>query len=95
MGFLDALLHLFNFLLPAMGLGAIAAALAKLLWRRELRGARWSRLALWASGASALALGIGLMLWGRDGRMGTYAAMALAAALALWATGFGLRRGAR
>jgi len=89
MGPLDALWHLLNLLLPAAGLGAIAAGLSKLLWRTALRGAPWRRLAAWASGAAGLALIGGLAITGRDGRMATYAVMVLASAGALWWVGFG------
>ncbi len=89
MGPLDALWHLLNLLLPAAGLGAIAAGLSKLLWRGALRGVAWKRLALWSSGGAGLALLGGLVLTGRDGRMATYAAMVLASACALWWVGFG------
>ncbi|MFM7505876.1 MAG: hypothetical protein ACKO3M_04820 [Rubrivivax sp.] len=40
MGPLDAAWHLANLFLPALMLGAIAAALAKLVWRRQLAGVR-------------------------------------------------------
>ena len=93
MGPLDALNHVVNFLLPACGVGALAAALAKLAWRRDLRGVRWRVLALWAAGAGALASVAGLAVSGRDGAMGTYAAMVAAVALALFWRGF--RRGGR
>lgn len=83
--------HLTNFFAPAAGVGLIAAALAKLLWRRELRAARWSRLALWGSAACAVALVLGLVVFGRDGKMLTYGAMLLACAAALWWAGFGAR----
>ena len=89
MGPLDALWHLLNLLLPAAGLGVLAAALSKLLWRAALRGVPWRRLAGWASGAAGLALIGGLAITGRDGRMATYAAMVLASAGALWWVGFG------
>ena len=92
MGPLDALWHLLNLLLPAAGLGAIAAALSKLLWRAALRGVPWRRLAAWASVAAGVALVAGLVLTGRDGRMATYAAMVLASAGALWWVGFGPAR---
>ena len=88
MGPLDALNHVVNLLLPALALGALAAALAKLLWRRELAGVRWGALALpAAAGAAAAALG-GLVVTGHDGRMATYGAMVLACAFALWWRGF-------
>lgn len=93
MGPLDALWHLLNLLLPAAGLGAIAAGLSKLLWRTALRGVAWKRLALWASGGAGLALLGGLVITGRDGRMATYAAMVLASAGALWWAGFRRPRG--
>ena len=48
MGPLDALWHLLNLLLPAVGLGLIAASLAKLLWRAALAPVAWRRLAGWA-----------------------------------------------
>jgi hypothetical protein len=47
MGPLDAVWHLGNLLLPPLALGAVAAALAKLLWRRELATVPWKRLPRW------------------------------------------------
>ena len=84
----DAFWHLTNFFAPAVVLGAIAAALAKLLWWRELGGVRFVRLWAWASGATAIASMIGLVVFDRDGRMATYAGMVLACAAALWWAGF-------
>ena len=91
MGPLDLLWHLTNLLAPALALGAMAAGLSKLLWRRQLAAVRWHRLAGWGSAAALLALLGGLAIGGRDGRMATYAAMVLANALALWWVGFGPR----
>ena len=88
MGPLDALDHLVNFLLPAVGVGAIAAALAKLLWRGALRGVPWRSLAGWAMAAAAAASVAGLAFVGRDGAMATYAAMVAAVAAALLWRGF-------
>ncbi|MBI5335742.1 MAG: hypothetical protein HZB72_14350 [Burkholderiales bacterium] len=86
MGPLDALIHLVNFFLPALGVAALAAALAKLLWWRELRGCGWLRLARWGAAGGSLALVAGLLVLGRDGKMLTYAAMVSTTALALlWA----------
>ena len=84
----DAFWHLTNFFAPAVVLGAIAAALAKLLWWRELGGVSAVRLWAWASGAAAIASAIGLVVFERDGRMATYAGMVLACAVALWWAGF-------
>ena len=89
MGPLDALNHLLNLFLPALGLGLLASAATKLLWRRELAAVGWRRLAVSASVVSALVVLGGLVLFGRDGKMATYGAMVLACALTLWWRGFG------
>ena len=85
---IDAFWHLLGLFLPAWLTAALAAAAAKLLWRGDLRGVRWTRPALWAGAAGSLVLLGGLVLLGRDGRMLSYALMLLAAALALWWAGF-------
>jgi hypothetical protein len=88
-GPVDAFGHVANLFLPALLLGALSAALAKLLWRRHLAGVPWRGLAVAAgAGSAAVALG-GLIVFGRDGRMATYAAMVAACALILWWRGFG------
>ncbi|MBL8349201.1 MAG: hypothetical protein JNL87_02715 [Burkholderiaceae bacterium] len=92
MGPVDALWHLLNLLAPGLGLGVIAAAMVKVLWRRELASVPFGRLARWGALASTVALLGGLVITGRDGRMATYAAMVVACALALWWAGFGARR---
>ena len=89
MGPLDALWHVANFFIPALGLGALAAALAKLLWRRELAAVAFQRLAGPACTACAAAVLIGLVVLGRDGRIATYALMVVACALTLWWQAFG------
>ncbi|HWH74085.1 MAG TPA: hypothetical protein VNV16_07485 [Methylibium sp.] len=91
MSALDALLHLANFVLPALLLGGIAAALAKLAWFRALRPVPWLRLAGWASGGTLGALLGGLVVTGRDGAMATYGAMVLACAASLAWAGWGRR----
>jgi len=89
MGIVDILGHLLNLFFPALALGAIAAALAKGVWRRELSPLPWWRLAAAAAASAALTTLAGLALWGADGRMATYAAMVVAAAATLWWLGFG------
>lgn len=89
MGPLDFLNHLANLLLPAIALGALAAALAKLAWRADLAAQRWWRLAAPAAAVNAIVTLAGLAWTGRDGTMGTYVAMAAATALTLWWRGFG------
>lgn len=87
MGPIDALLHLFGFVVPALTLGAVTAGLAKLAWRRELRTARWTRLAGLAATAALAVQVAGLVVFGRDGMMATYAGMIVAVALTLaWAS---------
>ena len=81
--------HLANLFVPALALGALAAGLAKLAWRRELAALAWWRLAVSAAAANAFVTLAGLAWTGSDGRMGTYAAMVLATALTLWWRGFG------
>ena len=89
MGPLDALGHVLNLFLPAAMLAGLAAALAKLLWRRELAGVAWSRLAAPAAVVCAGVTLLGLAWTGRDGRMATYGTMVVACALTLWWQGFG------
>lgn len=89
MGPLDAFWHVTNLFVPALGLGALAAAAAKLAWRRELARQPWRHLAVPAMLACAAVALAGLVLWGRDGKMATYAAMVAACAFTLWWRGFG------
>jgi hypothetical protein len=86
---IDAAWHLLNLFGAAIGVGALSAALAKLLWRRELAGVSLLRLFAWAGAAGAVVSLVGLVALGRDGRMATYGAMVLACAMALWWAGFG------
>ena len=88
MGPLDALNHLANLFLVPLALGALSAALAKLLWRRELAAVPWRRLAGPACAACAIVVVAGLVVFGRDGKMATYGAMVAACAVTLWWRGF-------
>ena len=89
MGPLDAIWHLFNLFVPAIGMGLIAPSLAKLVWRRALKSVPWRPLALWTTAACALVTVAGLVITGHDGRMSTYAGMVLATTLVLWWRGLG------
>lgn len=91
MGPLDALNHLVNLFAVPLGLGALSAVLAKLLWRRELAAVPWRRLAAPACAACALVVVAGLMVFGRDGKMATYGAMVVVCAVTLWWRGFARR----
>lgn len=86
---LQALWHVANLFVPALATGAVAAALAKVAWRRELATVAWRRLALPAAAACAVVVLAGLIVFGRDGRMATYAAMVAVCAAVLWWRGFG------
>ncbi len=85
---LDAAWHLLNFFGPAIGVGLIAAALAKLCWRSELKKVGWLRLSANASAWATLVSIGGLVVFGHDGRITTYAAMVAAVAFSLWWVGF-------
>ena len=91
MGPIDALWHLLNFFVPALGVGVLASLCAKLLWRRALKRVSWRRLGGWATACSAVVLVGGLVVFGHDGKMATYGAMVLACAITLWWVGFGPR----
>lgn len=92
MGPIDALWHLLNFFAPALGVGLMTAALARMLWRRELRSVGFGRLAAWACAGCAVGLVGALVVFGRDGKMAGYALMLATCALAVWWAGL---RGAR
>ena len=81
--------HLVNLFLPALALAALAAGLAKLAWRADLRAQRWWRLAAPAAVANASVTIAGLVWTGHDGRVATYMAMVLVTALTLWWRAFG------
>ena len=91
MTWLDLLVHLANLLVPALGVAVLGAAMAKLVWRRELAGRSWLQLAAWSFGAGVLATLAGLAIFGQDGRMATYVALCAACAIALWWKGFDRR----
>ena len=76
--------HLANFVLPAVGVGALTAASCKLLWRRSLARTPWFTLAWQASAAGLAVLVAGLVITGHDGRMITYAGLVVACAAVPW-----------
>ena len=90
------LLHLVNFVLPALGLATLLAP-AVAGWNSLTLQRLWR--AWWPlAGAGLLVLLAGLVGFGRDGRMATYAGLVLVvASLACWlqarlAPGIGSRR---
>lgn len=89
---LDLLDHLVNLLLPGLITGSLAAALAKLLWRRDLASVSYRRLATCAIVVSMAVSVAGLVVLGSDGRMLTYLFMAAGCAVALAWGGWAKRR---
>lgn len=87
MGFLDALNHALNFLLPALGMALLVPSLARLVWWKALRSAGWLRQVKWAAALNVLILIAGLIATGRDGAMLTYSGLVLASAFTVWWTG--------
>jgi len=81
---LGFLWHLANFLAPAVGVGALTAALCKLFWRKSLAKAPWFTLAWQSSLAGLVVLVVGVLWTGHDGRMGTYAALVVVCAFVPW-----------
>jgi hypothetical protein len=81
---LDLFWHLANFVLPAIGVGAITAALCKLFWRRTLARIPWFTLAWQSSVAGLGVLAAGLVITGHDGRMVTWAGLVVACAAVPW-----------
>lgn len=80
MGPLDLLNHVFNFLAPAVAVGALVAVVGQ-IFGKKVAGARvLSAQAAINFVAGSLALGVGLWFFGRDGKMASYAAMVLAIA---------------
>lgn len=92
MGALDLLGHVLNLFGISLLMGALAAAGARLLWRRALAAQPWTRLLAAACGSAAAVTLAGLVVFGRDGRMATYLLMVPAVAAAL---GWLARRGRR
>jgi hypothetical protein len=84
MGFGEVFWHVGGLLAVPMLAGVLAAAAAKLLWRRTLAAVPLRSLALRAALAAALAQTAGLVALGGDGRMLTYGAVVVAVAAALW-----------
>ena len=86
MGPLDALNHIVNFFLPALGMAVLAPSLARLVWWKALKG-QWMRQVRWGAAAGAGVSIAGLLVMGRDGAMLTYGALVLSSALVIWWTG--------
>lgn len=80
MTFLSALLHLVNFILPAVFVGGLLAAFAPIALRIKTKRARQQVMRQWLvnSLVGFAALALGLWFYGTDGKMMSYAALVLA-----------------
>lgn len=80
--------HLLNFVAPAIFVALLVVAVASRLPGGRNRGGScrlgWRQQLALVSGVNVLVLAAGLVLFSQDGKLLTYAAMALASALAQW-----------
>lgn len=65
-------------------MAAITSAVAKVLWRQELRSVRWIVLSSVSGLAILVVDAVGLVTTGREAKMGVYAAMVVACAASQW-----------
>lgn len=87
MGPLDLLLHLLNFLAPALSVALLLTGLARLIMKKQAAAPAWYAQAAINFVAGLVALAAGLAVFGRDGKMATYAALVLACAASQWLAG--------
>lgn len=88
----DILLHLLNFLAPALGLAVLMPLLSRLFMKKPVFLLPW-----WGQMLLNFVVGVAVLvtaLWwlGRDGRMSAYAALVLAVATSQWVLARGWRR---
>lgn len=84
MRFDDILLHLLNFVAPALALALLLPWLPRFFWKKSNAGLAW-----WAQAAINFVVGVivllGCLWWlGRDGKMAAYAVLVLALASSQW-----------
>jgi uncharacterized membrane protein YdcZ (DUF606 family) len=84
MGFIALLIHLLNFMAPALLVGFILAFLAPVLVRNRPRAGTYIAQTAINFIVGVIALAIGLVFFGRDGKMASYALLVLASAASQW-----------
>lgn len=84
MGPIDLLIHLLNFVAPAVALAVLLAGAGRALLGRESALLGWWFQVAVNAGVGVLVLTGGLWLFGRDGKMATYTALVVAAAASQW-----------
>ena len=87
MGPLDLLIHLLNFLAPALCLGLGMALVGRLWIKNKVQTLSFLMQAAINFAVGALVLLAGLWFFGRDGKMATYAALVTMVAVSQWVTG--------
>ncbi len=87
MGPLDLLLHLLNFVAPALFTGVVLALLARFVLRHKSARLSLPLQAAINSIAGMAVLAAGLWYFGRDGKMATYAALVVVCAASQWLAG--------
>lgn len=80
MNALDVLVHVLNFVAPALGTALILALVSRVLFRQKNPPIPLMVQWLLGSLAGSLVLVLGLLVLGRDGKMLTYLALVLALA---------------
>lgn len=87
MGPLDLLLHLLNFLAPALFMGFTMAFLARVWMKKAAQPPGLLMQSAINSVVGAAVLLGGLWFFGRDGKMATYAALVTLVAITQWVSG--------
>ncbi|MGB2880243.1 hypothetical protein [Candidatus Aalborgicola defluviihabitans] len=91
MGPLDQLIHLTNFLAPALAVALVLAIVGPWFMSKSPSALGIITQAAINFIVGSLALALGLWFFGRDGKMASYAALLVVAASAQWAGGRGWR----
>ncbi|MDO8278078.1 MAG: hypothetical protein Q7T63_08135 [Burkholderiaceae bacterium] len=84
MNLLDQLIHLLNFIAPAMFMALALPLAARLLGLRSQRARRWLVQVAGNFAVGVAVLVAGLWFFGADGRIASYAALVVACATSQW-----------
>lgn len=81
---LSLIVHVLNFLAPAVAVAAWITLISPFIWRGARPWKAWKSRFVLNSLAGGLMLLLGLIWFGQDGKMVSYAAMVLACASSQW-----------